>query len=69
MNDYLREQQWQGKSNEWIKRFTLPCPGCHVPIEKDGGCNQMICSRCQLHFYWTQAKRYGESNKETDHKC
>ncbi|UJR29257.1 hypothetical protein I4U23_010471 [Adineta vaga] len=58
LNDYLREQQWEGKSDEWIKRFAARCPGCDIPIEKNGGCDEMICIRCQTHFYWSKAKRY-----------
>jgi hypothetical protein len=64
LNDYLREQQWEGKSGEWIKRFTLQCPGCNVPIEKNGGCDEMICSQCQIHFYWSKASRYYDNNKK-----
>lgn len=58
LNDYLHEQQWQGKNDEWIERFAVRCPGCNVPIEKDGGCDKMICIRCQKHFYWSKAKTY-----------
>ncbi|CAF0719027.1 unnamed protein product [Adineta steineri] len=58
LNDYLREQQWEGKNDEWIKRFATRCPGCNAPIEKNGGCDEMICIRCQTHFYWSRAKRY-----------
>jgi hypothetical protein len=65
LNQYLREQQWQGKSDEWIKRFATRCPACNVPIEKNGGCDEMICIRCQTHFYWSKAKRYGQSNKKS----
>lgn len=66
LNNYLSEQQWQGKSNEWIKRFTIRCPGCNVPIEKDGGCDEMICINCQTHFYWSKAKQHiQEDKKET----
>jgi len=64
LNDYLYEQQWQGKSEEWIKRFATRCPGCNVPIEKNGGCDEMICIRCQTHFYWSKAKRYVQTNKK-----
>jgi hypothetical protein len=34
LNDYLRVYHWQGKSEEWIKFFTLRYPGSNVPIEK-----------------------------------
>ena len=60
LDDYLREQQWQGKSEEWIKRFASTCPGCQAPIEKNGGCDEMRCIRCQTHFYWSKARRYGD---------
>ncbi|CAF1108942.1 unnamed protein product [Adineta ricciae] len=63
LNDYLREQQWEGKSDEWVKRFAARCPGCDIPIEKNGGCDEMICIRCQTHFYWSKAKRYVHETK------
>lgn len=68
LNDYLREQQWQGKSDEWIKRFAARCPGCNVPIEKNGGCDEMICIRCQTHFYWSKAKRYFQTTKKSEYQ-
>jgi len=57
LNNYLREQHWQGTNEEWIKRFTLQCPGCGVPIQKSGGCNRMTCSRCKKDFGWLQSNR------------
>ncbi|CAF5025322.1 unnamed protein product, partial [Rotaria sp. Silwood1] len=60
LNNYLREQNGKGKSEEWIQRFTLPCPGCNVPIQKNGGCNRMVCSRCKKCFYWTKLTMLGE---------
>ncbi|CAF2710087.1 unnamed protein product [Rotaria sp. Silwood2] len=68
LNDYLCEQQWHGKSDEWIKRYTTCCPGCYVPIEKNGGCDEMICIRCQTHFYWSKAKRNFPENKKQRQK-
>ena len=56
LDDYLRELQWQGKNDEWIRRFATRCPGCQVPIEKNGGCDEMLCIHCQTHFYWSKAK-------------
>ncbi|DBA01074.1 TPA: hypothetical protein N0F65_002684 [Lagenidium giganteum] len=35
-----------------IRNTTKPCPGCRNPIEKNGGCNHMTCSRCQTEFCW-----------------
>jgi hypothetical protein len=51
LNNYLREQRWKGKSEEWIQRFTLQYPGCNTHIQKNGGCNRMICSQCKKFFY------------------
>ena len=28
------------------------CPACHYPIEKNGGCPHMTCSRCHKQFCW-----------------
>ena len=28
------------------------CPMCHVPIEKNDGCAQMMCKRCKHVFCW-----------------
>ena len=28
------------------------CPMCHIPIERDEGCAQMMCKRCKHVFCW-----------------
>ncbi|CAF1460610.1 unnamed protein product [Rotaria sordida] len=45
LNNYLRKQDCKGSSDEWVQRFTLRCPSCNVPIQKNGGCNRLLCSR------------------------
>ncbi|CAM9216983.1 unnamed protein product [Ectocarpus fasciculatus] len=35
-----------------IGRMTKPCPGCQTPVEKLGGCNQMVCLHCNCSFCW-----------------
>lgn len=35
-----------------IGRMTKPCPGCQTPVEKLGGCNQMVCMHCNCSFCW-----------------
>lgn len=33
--------------------ISKPCPGCKKPIEKDGGCRNMVCHYgCTTHFCW-----------------
>jgi hypothetical protein len=56
--EYVFKSNWRGTSNQWIKRFTVKCPGCRVPIEKNGGCDHMVCRQCHLHFNWNQAKNF-----------
>lgn len=36
-----------------IQRSTQPCPQCRAPIEKNRGCQHMICAQCRHHFCWT----------------
>ena len=31
---------------------TKPCPHCHTPITKNGGCKHMHCTRCNTNFNW-----------------
>lgn len=39
-----------------IKKNTRPCPKCNIPIEKDGGCDQMYCVYCDVSFFWSTGK-------------
>ncbi|CAF2053059.1 unnamed protein product [Rotaria magnacalcarata] len=55
-DDYVLRSNWSGTSKEWIEHFAVKCPCCRVPIEKNGGCDHMVCRQCALHFNWTQAK-------------
>ena len=36
---------------KWSKDLK-PCPNCHVPILKDGGCQWMHCTQCNAFFCW-----------------
>lgn len=37
---------------EFIERMTKKCPKCKTPIQKNGGCNYMKCTRCGFEFCW-----------------
>ncbi|KAK2189341.1 hypothetical protein NP493_109g07090 [Ridgeia piscesae] len=39
---------FENEENATIKR----CPLCHVPIERNDGCAQMMCQRCNHVFCW-----------------
>nr|VZI45503.1 unnamed protein product [Spirometra erinaceieuropaei] len=40
------------EANELIKRACKRCPNCHVAIEKNTGCNRMMCTSCHKNFCW-----------------
>lgn len=53
--------QWNIKNSaeseniSWIRANTKKCPKCHKPIEKNQGCNHMVCSKaggCGFEFCW-----------------
>ncbi|KAI1301586.1 E3 ubiquitin-protein ligase arih1 [Halotydeus destructor] len=56
--DLLR--RWRKKCDDdsetsnWISANTKECPKCNVTIEKDGGCNHMVCKNqnCKADFCW-----------------
>jgi len=31
---------------------TMPCPGCSIQTEKNGGCNHMTCLQCKQEWCW-----------------
>jgi len=42
----------------WMSVNTKPCPACHVPICKNGGCSHMHCTRCGYEFCWFCLGKY-----------
>lgn len=42
------------ETSHWIAANTKECPKCHVTIEKNGGCNHMVCknTECKAEFCW-----------------
>lgn len=37
---------------QWLAKNSKPCPRCGVNIEKNGGCNYVQCSSCNMGFCW-----------------
>ncbi|CAH8382042.1 unnamed protein product [Eruca vesicaria subsp. sativa] len=42
----------ESENTTWILANTKPCPNCKRQIEKNQGCNNMICSICRHMFCW-----------------
>jgi len=40
------------ETSNWISANTKECPKCRATIEKDGGCNHMVCKKCRFDFCW-----------------
>jgi hypothetical protein len=54
LRQWLRKGERDGPTLQWIASNTKECPKCHVPIEKDGGCNHVLCKSpsCRYDFCW-----------------
>ncbi|EGT37471.1 hypothetical protein CAEBREN_01143 [Caenorhabditis brenneri] len=52
MDNESRQKLSNDKSSSWILGNTKECPHCWAPIEKRGGCNHMVCTRCNYQFCW-----------------
>ena len=66
-NAMLREAQKlaASQSESWVTKNTKACPGCKAPIQKNGGCNHVTCTRCQGHFCWVQFLSQVSQSKPT----
>uniref|UniRef100_A0AAZ1Y4V8 RBR-type E3 ubiquitin transferase n=1 Tax=Oreochromis aureus TaxID=47969 RepID=A0AAZ1Y4V8_OREAU len=53
-------------SNNWIANNSKSCPECFSRIEKDGGCDRMMCTRCKRIFCWNCLTRLTPENT-TEH--
>lgn len=39
-------------SNQYLMNHSRHCPRCSSAIERDGGCNHIMCSQCRFYFCW-----------------
>ena len=40
----------------WVSSNTMACPRCHAHIQRNGGCNHMVCTACKQHFCYKCGK-------------
>lgn len=51
-NEWIKKARVESENLNWVLSHTKECPKCSVNIEKDGGCNHMVCSSCKYEFCW-----------------
>lgn len=55
----------------WLNAHTKNCPKCAKPVEKNGGCNLVLCS-CGQAFCWLCGQATGRAHDWTTiygHSC
>ena len=66
---FLCEHTWEANPSGHEKEWEKPgvdgdrvrrCPKCQAPIEKNGGCDHVSCTRCGRHFDWASSQPAGE---------
>ncbi|KAL7156716.1 hypothetical protein ABFS83_02G027300 [Erythranthe nasuta] len=61
----------ESETVNWITVHTKPCPKCHKPVEKNGGCNLVSCL-CGQAFCWLCGGATGRDHTWSsiaDHSC
>jgi hypothetical protein len=58
-NSFLRTAAHALTSALYLQANTKPCPKCSVPVEKDGGCNLVMCRSCRQAFCWLCGAKTG----------
>ncbi|CAL1353376.1 unnamed protein product [Linum trigynum] len=48
---WIKKCRDESETVNWITVHTKPCPKCHKPVEKNGGCNLVACV-CGQAFCW-----------------
>jgi ariadne-1 len=42
-----------------MQAYVKRCPKCAAPVEKDGGCNLVVCRACRQSFCWLCGSKTG----------
>uniref|UniRef100_A0A2P2NH31 RBR-type E3 ubiquitin transferase n=1 Tax=Rhizophora mucronata TaxID=61149 RepID=A0A2P2NH31_RHIMU len=68
---WYKKCQDESETINWITVHTKPCPKCHKPVEKNGGCNLVSCV-CGQAFCWLCGAATGRDHTWTTisgHSC
>ncbi|XP_015750695.1 PREDICTED: E3 ubiquitin-protein ligase arih1-like, partial [Acropora digitifera] len=52
LKKWIKKCNDDSETSNWISANTKECPKCHVTIEKNGGCNHMVCrnNNCKVNI-------------------
>lgn len=62
LKKWLKKCQDDSETANWMSSNTKDCPKCFSTIEKNGGCNHMICRKCKYDFCWMCLKEWKSHN-------
>ncbi|ORY95727.1 putative ariadne-1 protein-like protein [Syncephalastrum racemosum] len=65
---WLKKCEDDSETANWITTHTKDCPRCSSAIEKNGGCNHMLCRKCRHEFCWVCYESWYDHNR-TPHSC
>jgi len=68
VNQWNIKNSAESENISWIRANTKQCPKCHKPIEKNQGCNHMVCSKaggCGHEFCWLCLGEWGSHGTST----
>jgi len=61
VRDWVRRMLDGTETTSWLNANTKPCPKCTKPVEKNGGCNLVLC-RCGQCFCWLCGQATGRGH-------
>jgi ariadne-1 len=68
---WLDKTTGESETRNWIQANTKPCPKCSKPVEKNGGCNHIVCP-CGQPMCWLCGQGTGRGHSATSiegHSC
>ena len=62
VREWERKCQDDSETTHWKYANTKDCPKCQCPVEKNGGCNHMICFKCKHEWCWVCMRAFRGHN-------